>query len=108
MRRDMNIVTAEEAVSIVKSNDRIFFQGASMTPNLLINSLCDRYQELTNVEIIQVHTHGEAKYMQKPYSDSFKLVSCFVGNNVRKGVSCTIIIANSGNNTIEDGKEQGY
>lgn len=87
MRRDMNIVTAEEAVSIVKSNDRIFFQGASMTPNLLINSLCDRYQELSNVEIIQVHTHGEAKYMQKPYSNSFKLVSCFVGNNVREGVN---------------------
>ena len=88
MYRDtLKIVTAEEAVSIVKSNDAVFFQGAAMTPNLLIDTLCDRYQELNNIEIIQVHTDGEAKYMEQPYSDSFKLVSCFVGNNVRKGVN---------------------
>lgn len=80
-------VTAEEAVSIVKSNNKLFFQGASMTPNLLINKLCERYNELENVEIIQIHTHGEAKYLEAPYSNSFKLISCFVGNNVRKGVN---------------------
>ena len=49
------IVSATDAVSIVKSNDRVFFQGASMTPNLLINSLCDRYLELNNDEIIEIH-----------------------------------------------------
>ncbi|KAB1160041.1 acetyl-CoA hydrolase/transferase family protein [Tenacibaculum aiptasiae] len=83
----MKIVTAEEAVSIVKSNDKIFFQGAAMTPNVLIDNLCERYKELSNVEIIQIHTHGEAKYLEEPYSNSFKLISCFVGNNVRKGVN---------------------
>ncbi len=88
MSRDMmKIVTAEEAVSIVKSNDKIFFQGAAMTPNVLIDNLCERYKELSNVEIIQIHTHGEAKYLEEPYSNSFKLISCFVGNNVRKGVN---------------------
>lgn len=86
-RDTIKIVTAEEAVSIVKSNDAVFFQGAAMTPNLLIDTLCERYQELENIEIIQVHTDGEAKYMEQPYSDSFKLISCFVGNNVRKGVN---------------------
>ena len=40
----MKIVDAKEAVSIVKSNDKVFFQGAAMTPNLLIDSLCERYQ----------------------------------------------------------------
>ena len=83
----LKVVTADEAVSYVKSNDRVFFQGASMTPNLLIDSLCNRYKELQNVEIIQVHTDGNAKYMETPYSDSFKLFSCFVGSNVRKGVN---------------------
>ncbi len=88
MSRDMmKIVTAEEAVSIVKSNDKIFFQGAAMTPNVLIDNLCERYKELSNVEIIQIHTHGQAKYLEEPYSNSFKLISCFVGNNVRKGVN---------------------
>lgn len=83
----MKIVAAKEAVSIVKSNDKVFFQGAAMTPNILIDNLCERYQELKNVEIIQIHTHGRAKYLEAPYSDSFKLVSCFVGDNVRKGVN---------------------
>lgn len=83
----MKIVSAEEAVSVVKSNNRVFFQGAAMTPNLLIDTLCDRYSELTNVEIVQIHTHGEAKYTQAPYTKAFHLSSCFVGDNVRKGVN---------------------
>ncbi|HBC02623.1 MAG TPA: 4-hydroxybutyrate CoA-transferase, partial [Aequorivita sp.] len=83
----MQIVSAQEAVSIVKSDNRVFFQGAAMTPNLLIDTLCERYLELNNVEIIQIHTHGEAKYTQAPYTDAFKLSSCFVGDNVRKGVN---------------------
>ena len=83
----MKIVSPQEAVAIVKSNNKVFFQGAAMTPNLLIDSLCERYNELKNVEIIQIHTHGKAKYLEQPYSNSFKLVSCFVGDNVRKGVN---------------------
>ncbi len=83
----LKIVSPQEAVSIVKTNNRLFFQGASMTPNILIDALCDRYEELKGIEIIQIHTHGEAKYMEEPYSDSFKLFSCFVGENVRKGVN---------------------
>ena len=42
----MQIVSAQEAVSIVKSDNRVFFQGAAMTPNLLIDTLCERYKEL--------------------------------------------------------------
>ena len=83
----MQIVSAEKAVSLVKSNDRVFFQGAAMTPILLIDSLCDRYTELKNVEIVQIHTHGDAKYTRAPYTDAFYLNSCFVGDNVRKGVN---------------------
>lgn len=83
----MQIVSAEKAVSLVNSNDRVFFQGAAMTPFLLIDSLCERYTELKNVEIIQIHTHGDAKYTRAPYTDAFYLNSCFVGDNVRKGVN---------------------
>ncbi len=85
--QNSKIVSAREAVSIVKSNDRVFFQGAAMTPNLLIDALCERHEELNNIEIIQIHTHGEAKYMHLPYCKSFRLHSCFVGDNVRKGVN---------------------
>ncbi|RMA58715.1 acetyl-CoA hydrolase/transferase family protein [Ulvibacter antarcticus] len=83
----MKIVSAQEAVSVVKSGNRVFFQGAAMTPNLLIDTLCDRYNELENVEIVQIHTHGDAKYTRAPYYNAFQLNSCFVGANVREGVA---------------------
>lgn len=82
----MQIVSLEEAVSHVKSNDSVFFQGAAMTPTVLIDALCERYKELENVKIYQIHTHGEAKYLEKPYNQAFKLYSMFVGDNTRKGV----------------------
>ncbi len=83
----MKITTVEEVVKIVNSGDRVFLQGAAMTPNELIDALCERYTELKNVELISIHTEGGAKYTQEPYSDAFRLNSCFVGGNVRKSVN---------------------
>jgi len=83
----MRIVSVEEAVRNIKSGDHVFFQGAAMTPTILIDALCERYKELENVTILQIHTHGEAKYLEEPYNNSFKLSSMFVGSNTRKGVN---------------------
>ncbi|WP_339611122.1 acetyl-CoA hydrolase/transferase C-terminal domain-containing protein [uncultured Planktosalinus sp.] len=83
----MNYISAEEAVSLVKSNNRIFFQGAAMTPKFLINTLCENYNNLENVEIVQMHTEGDALYTREPYSDAFTTNSCFVAGNVRKAVN---------------------
>jgi acyl-CoA hydrolase len=83
----MKIVTLQEAVSNVSSGDRVFLQGAAMTPNLLIDGLCQRHEELANVELISIHTDGQALYCQEPYCEAFHLSSCFVGGNVRKGVN---------------------
>lgn len=83
----MKYVTAQEAVKKVTSGNRVFFQGAAMTPNLLIEALCDRHQEFKDVEICQVHTEGNARYTQEPYNKSFKVNSFFVGSNVRQSVN---------------------
>ncbi|WP_297794542.1 acetyl-CoA hydrolase/transferase C-terminal domain-containing protein [uncultured Eudoraea sp.] len=83
----MKIVTAAEAAAIVKSGDRIFLQGAAMTPNTLINCICERYEELEEVEIISIHTEGEVKYALPPYNQAFNINSCFVGGNVRRAVN---------------------
>ncbi|WP_397301199.1 acetyl-CoA hydrolase/transferase family protein [Nonlabens ulvanivorans] len=87
MTMGLNIITPAEAVKNISSGQRLFFQGAAMTPNLLIDALCHRYKELNDVEIIQVHTEGNALYTQSPYRDSFKINSCFVGGNVRGAVN---------------------
>lgn len=83
----MNIVSLETAASYVKSGDRIFVQGAAMTPNTLINAICDRHEELEEVEVISIHTDGVVNYALPPYNKAFKINSCFVGGNVRKAVN---------------------
>ncbi|MEG9327159.1 acetyl-CoA hydrolase/transferase C-terminal domain-containing protein [Salinimicrobium catena] len=83
----MEIVSAAEAVSHVKSGDRVFFQGAAMTPKVLINALTDRYEELENVELFQIHTEGKAKYTEEPYRNSFRTNSCFASGNVRDAIN---------------------
>lgn len=83
----MKIVSATKAVGFIKSGDRVFLQGAAMTPNILIDAMCDRYQELRDVEIISIHTEGDAKYTRSPYQEAFHVNSCFVGNNIRNSVN---------------------
>lgn len=85
--KDWKIVSPQDAVKEVKSNQRVFVQGAAMTPNTLIDALCARYEDLKNVEIIQIHTEGRALYTEPPYQNSFKTNSCFVGGNVRGAVN---------------------
>ncbi|SFW21273.1 Acyl-CoA hydrolase [Sinomicrobium oceani] len=83
----LHYTTAEEAVALVTSGSRMFFQGAAMTPNKLIRALCNRYNELENIEIVQMHTEGEALYTQPPYCETFRINSFFVGGNVRPAVN---------------------
>ncbi|WP_431125884.1 acetyl-CoA hydrolase/transferase family protein [Flagellimonas flava] len=83
----MKITSAEEAVGLIKSGDRVFVQGAAMTPNELVDALCERHKEVENVEIVSIHTEGSAQYTEEPYCNSFHLNSCFVGGNVRKSVN---------------------
>lgn len=83
----MKITSAAEAVSLVKTGNRVFFQGAAMTPNVLIEALCDRYSEIKDVEIFHIHTEGPARYTSAPYRDSFRVNSCFASGNVREAVN---------------------
>ena len=86
MNYQLNNVSLEEAASKVKSGDRVFIQGAAMTPYKLINGLVSRYESLSDVEIIHLHTEGQAAYTEKPYSQAFRMNSVFVGSNVRQSV----------------------
>lgn len=87
MSNALKIVTAEVAVSNVRSGQRVFLQGAAMTPNVLINALCEQYERLKNVELFQIHTEGDAKYTRDPYHSAFITNSCFAGGNTRAVVN---------------------
>ena len=76
-------VTAEEALKVVKSNDRVYIQAAAAAPQVLIKALSARHEELRNVEVCHLHTEGVAPYADPKLKDSFHVNSFFVGKNVR-------------------------
>lgn len=83
----LKYVSKEEAVGLVKSGDRVFIQGAAMTPLVLVDALSHRYREVEDVEIVHIHTEGRALYSEPPYNESFINNNFFVGSNVRPAVN---------------------
>ncbi len=79
-------VSAEEAVKHVGSNQRVFVQGAAMTPEVLVDAMVKRAKELRNVELVHLHTEGDTPYLGEECRESFHLNSFFLGGNVRKEV----------------------
>lgn len=76
-------VSAEEAVKVIQSNNRVYVQAAAATPNALTKALTDRAFELRNVEICHLHTEGPAPYANPELATSFHVNSFFIGKNVR-------------------------
>ncbi len=76
-------VTPQEAVKIIKSNDRVFIQAAAAAPQALINAMTERSDELRNVEVCHLHTEGDAPYANPELKKSFHVNSFFLGPNVR-------------------------
>ncbi len=76
-------ISAQNALQLVSKGDRIFIQGGCASPQLLVKSLIDRHTELTDVEIIHLHTEGIADYARPEYSASFKVNVFFTGSNIR-------------------------
>lgn len=75
--------TAQEAVKLVKSGDRIYVQAAAATPKILTDALAERASELRGVEVSHILTSDYAAYAEPSLRDSFYVNSFFLSNNVR-------------------------
>ena len=80
-------VSAEEAVSVVKSGDRVFIHSVAAAPSRLIAALAARAPELRVVEIVSLHTEGDAPYAAPALAKSFRVNALFVGPNLRTAVA---------------------
>ncbi len=78
---------AAEAVSLIQSGQRVFVQGGAATPSVLLNALVEQADRLTDVELIHLHTEGNAPYADERYARSFKVANLFVGSNLRKKIN---------------------
>ena len=59
---DKKNISAEEAVKIIKSGNRVFIHGSAATPVCLVNAMQARHQELKNVELISITNLGDVDF----------------------------------------------
>ncbi|MBE2227049.1 MAG: acetyl-CoA hydrolase/transferase family protein [Ignavibacteria bacterium] len=80
-------VTPEEAVKVIKSNDRIYIQSGCAYPQRLVEAMVARAPELFDVELCHLMVFGEAPYMKPEMEGHFRHNGFFLGGNTRKHVN---------------------
>jgi len=81
------LVTAEEAVSGIKSGDRVYISGNAATPYVLMNALAARKDDLKGVELAHVLLLGEDPLSRPEMEGHFRHNSLFVGPADRKAIN---------------------
>lgn len=83
-----NYVSAAEAAKLIKSYDRVYIQGSTSIPEVLLDAITARASELKGVEMYSAFAVGrrDAPYATTELRDIFIPRSLFIANSVRKAV----------------------
>ena len=81
------LTTAEEAMKVVKSGDRIFLTGNASVPLPLLDALVKRAPQLQDVEICHPLTICPEDYVSAEMEGHLRVNSMFISANVRKAVN---------------------
>jgi 4-hydroxybutyrate CoA-transferase len=80
-------VTPEQAAQTIRSGNRMFLTGNASVPQKVLGALVARAAELTDVEIVQVLTIGNADYVSPEMDGHLRVNTLFISDNVRKAVN---------------------
>jgi 4-hydroxybutyrate CoA-transferase len=80
------VITAQEAVRVIKSGNRIFLTGNVSVPQKTLAALVEYAPHLENVEICQALTIGSADYVTQEMEGHLRVNTLFISQNVRKAV----------------------
>ena len=83
----MRIVSADEAVSGIRSGEQLFVHGGAATPSVLLEALTRRADDLRDVGVIHLHTEGPAPHLARELAGSFRHRALFIGANAREAVN---------------------
>ncbi len=78
--------SADEAVKLVRSGDRVYLHEGCGTPVPVIDALLRRSSELRDVELVHMLTFGPADYTLPEFEGHFRHNGLFLGGNVRQAV----------------------
>ena len=84
--KNIKFVSAEEAVKVVKSGDRVHMSSVAVTPHTLLKPLVERgrNKEFRNVKIQHIHIEGPVEYANPEFEGIFQAEQFFVAGNMRK------------------------
>ncbi len=83
----MTYVSAEEALQIIQSGQRVFVHGSACTPLFLLRKLAEQAPRLKDVELVFISIYGEIEVEKPEYADSFHINSLFVSGSIRQAVN---------------------
>lgn len=75
--------SACEVVSHITSGQRVFIHGGTATPIRLVDAMVDQAERLERIELLHIHTSGDARYALPEYAHKFRVCNFFVGANMR-------------------------
>ena len=81
------LLTADEALSCVQSNLRVYIQPGCAEPETLVEALIQRAPFVRNVEVVHLLTLGRADYVAPEMAGHFRHNAMFIGGNVREAVN---------------------
>lgn len=79
--------TAEEALGIISSKQRVFVHGSACTPLYLMRKLAEQSDRLRDVELVFITVLGDIEVQKPQYQDSFHINCMFVSAPIREAVS---------------------
>lgn len=79
-------VTADEAVEIIKSGDRVYIHPGCAYPEILVDAMARRKDELYDVEVCHLLVAGDVAYIKPEMENHFRHNAFFIGNNARNAV----------------------
>jgi 4-hydroxybutyrate CoA-transferase len=80
------VVSADEAVEVIQSGNRLFMTGNVSVPQQLLAALVKRAPKLKDVEICQALSVGPADYVSPAVEGHLRVNTLFISANVRKAV----------------------
>lgn len=79
--------SAEEALRVVESGQRVFLTGNCSVPHTLLDALVDRAQNLNDVEVVQVLTIGQNCCSTPELEGRLRVNTMFISEDVREAVN---------------------
>ncbi len=89
MKNELPFVSAEEALSIIQSNDTVFVQGSAATPIHLVKKLIAQKERLSQVSLVSITLQG-VDLNDPSLEGHFFIHSLFASESNRKAVNSSM------------------